>query len=50
MLKIYDKVGRPELKLTQRVLDKAKKIYKGEQQAYESAYLMQVRQALNPYL
>ena len=52
MLRIYGggPSKSPGLKLTQRVIDRAKKIYKGEQEAYEAAYLVQVRQTLNPEL
>ena len=49
MLRIYGKAGSQNF-LTKKVIEKAKHIYKTEEQAYQSAFLVQSRQALVPYL
>ena len=49
MLRKYGKAGTQNF-LTKKVVEKARNIYKTEELAYQSAFLMQSRQSLLPYL
>ena len=49
MLRTFGKAG-PANYLSKRVIDKARNLIKTEEQAYQSAFLVQARQALTPYL